>query len=456
MDVSVKQAYDRLAAVCNRVGNLANNSIEKDEIWKTLAKDIFSFIQYISKNNAEDRYEWFNVEYQKNAYPLNGMKDFKKGRESELYDCLKELSKIIDEKTQIRPDEIYVAFFLELGKYYVFSQTDRSDIDKEKYLEFIQKLQSGIEKSECGISDTQTESGSIGHKKEKFSEKDNVEGTVKEEPEESLEQLLEQLNTLIGLDGVKSEVNSLINILKIKKIRESRGMETANISKHLVFLGNPGTGKTTVARLLSKIYKKMGILEKGQLVEVDRAGLVAGYVGQTALKTKEKIDEAMGGILFVDEAYTLAKGGNDFGQEAIDTILKAMEDKRENFVVVVAGYPEQMETFLDSNPGLKSRFSKKILFEDYSEDEMYRIFEAFCKPYGMQMSGETKEQVKKYLSWLINHKTENFANAREMRNLFEASLSNQANRLAVCTELTDEELNEIRIEDFPDYVKQVK
>lgn len=188
---------------------------------------------------------------------------------------------------------------------------------------------------------------------------------------------------------------------------------------------------------------------------MDRSGLVAGYVGQTALKTKEKIDEAMGGILFVDEAYTLAKGGSDFGQEAIDTILKAMEDNRDKFVVVVAGYPEPMDKFLDSNPGLKSRFSKNILFEDYTEEDLYRIFQAFCKPYGMQMDQEAEERLKKYLNWLVNHKTENFANAREMRNLFEGSLSNQANRLADCTELTDEELNGIRFEDFPDYVKQV-
>ena len=221
------------------------------------------------------------------------------------------------------------------------------------------------------------------------------------------------------------------------------------ISRHLVFLGNPGTGKTTVARILSKIYKQLGVLETGQLVEVDRAGLVAGYVGQTALKTKEKIDEAMGGILFIDEAYTLAKGGNDFGQEAIDTILKAMEDNRDAFIVIVAGYPGPMEAFLDSNPGLKSRFNKRILFEDYTNEELLSIFEVFCRKYGVTLNAEAQECVQQYLSKLCANKPENFANGREMRNLFEGAVSNQANRLASYTDISDNDLSEIIVKDLP-------
>ena len=282
----------------------------------------------------------------------------------------------------------------------------------------------------------------------------SVEEAVLEnhESEDALNGLLEKLNNLIGLDGVKQEVNSLINLIKINRLREARGMATPDVSKHLVFLGNPGTGKTTVARLLSQIYQQMGVLETGQLVEVDRAELVAGYVGQTAMKTKEKIDEAMGGILFIDEAYTLAKDGNDFGQEAIDTLLKEMEDKRDSFIVIVAGYPEPMDRFLESNPGLKSRFSKNIMFEDYSEEELFSILELFCKPFEMKFSDEAKQVVKEYLHWLVNHKPDNFANGREMRNLFEASLSNQGNRLSTKTTITDQELNEIQKEDLPDWV----
>lgn len=272
------------------------------------------------------------------------------------------------------------------------------------------------------------------------------------ESEESLEELLSQLDSLIGLSGVKQEVRSLINLLKMKQLRDARGLKTPNVSKHLVFLGNPGTGKTTVARLLSKIYKQLGVLETGQLVEVDRGGLVAGYVGQTAIKTQERINEAMGGVLFVDEAYTLAKGGTDFGQEAIDTLLKAMEDKRDSFVVVVAGYSGPMENFLESNPGLKSRFNKEIVFEDYSKDELYAIFKAFCSPYGMDLNTDAELCLLTYLDYLIAHKPENFANGREMRNLFETMVANQANRLSAQGDIMDADLSVFTKEDLPAWV----
>ena len=213
-------------------------------------------------------------------------------------------------------------------------------------------------------------------------------------------------------------------------------------------MGNPGTGKTTVARLLSKIYKKLGVLEKGQLVEVDRSGLVAGYVGQTAIKTQEKINEAMGGVLFIDEAYTLAKGENDFGQESIDTLLKAMEDQREDFVVIVAGYSEPMNRFLESNLGLKSRFNKSIIFEDYSPNELLDIFELFCKLNDMKLSSDARDNLIQYLSELSDEKSENFANGREMRNLFEKAITNQANRLSHYNDISDEELNIIKTEDI--------
>ena len=221
--------------------------------------------------------------------------------------------------------------------------------------------------------------------------KESEEEEAKKEPEKSG---MEELNELIGLDMVKADVKELINLVKVQKMREDKGMKTVPVSLHLVFSGNPGTGKTTVARILSKLYKEIGVLSKGQLVEVDRSGLVAGYVGQTAIKTQKKIEEAKGGILFIDEAYTLAKEGNDFGQEAIDTILKAMEDNRKDLVVIVAGYTNLMENFINSNPGLKSRFNKYIEFKDYSAEELIEIFDMQCRKYNYTFSTEERETIE--------------------------------------------------------------
>ena len=240
-----------------------------------------------------------------------------------------------------------------------------------------------------------------------------------------------ELNNLIGLDGIKSDVRSLVNYVKIQKMREAKGLKSIPVSLHLVFTGNPGTGKTTIARILAQIYKDIGILKTGQLIEVDRSGLVAGYVGQTAIKTQEKIDEAIGGILFIDEAYTLAKEGNDFGQEAIDTLLKAMEDRRGEFIVIVAGYEEPMERFINSNPGLKSRFNKYFKFPDYSAEELVQIFDLLCKGYDYCITDDAHRIVVTAIDTIVNCKSDNFANAREIRNLFERIITTQADRVAL-------------------------
>lgn len=236
---------------------------------------------------------------------------------------------------------------------------------------------------------------------------------------------------MVGLDVVKKDVTSLIHLQEIRRLRKQRGLKDIPLSNHLVFYGNPGTGKTTAARLLAKIYHALGILSGGQLVEVDRSGLVAGYVGQTALKTQDVIKSALGGVLFIDEAYELVsnENQNDYGQEAVDTLLKAMEDNRENFVVIVAGYPELMARFIDSNPGLRSRFNKYINFEDYSTSELIEIFKIMCKNSGYTYTNEAIETVSGIFQTKYKNRGKNFANAREVRNFFEASMLRQADRL---------------------------
>lgn len=240
-----------------------------------------------------------------------------------------------------------------------------------------------------------------------------------------------RLNNLVGLDSIKSDVNNLVNLMKMQIRRREQGLKPVPVSLHLVFSGNPGTGKTTIARILADIYKEIGILSKGHLVEVDRSGLVAGYVGQTAIKTQEKINEALGGILFIDEAYTLVKDGNDYGQEAIDTILKAMEDHRSDFIVIVAGYSDLMHGFINSNPGLKSRFNKYINFPDYTADELIEIFMSMCREYSFELSEDADAVMQQKIRNLEANKGENFANARDVRNIFESVITNQASRLAM-------------------------
>lgn len=271
------------------------------------------------------------------------------------------------------------------------------------------------------------------------------------EPPRKFEELLEELNSLIGLERVKTEVKQLVNFLKVQQLRKDKGMSTMPVSRHLVFYGNPGTGKTTVARLLSQIYRALEILSAGHLLETDRSGLVAGYVGQTAMKVKEVVNKALGGILFIDEAYSLSSGdGEDFGREAIETLLKMMEDHRHDLVVVVAGYTTKMDEFLSSNPGLRSRFNKFIHFEDYTAEQLKQIFQSFCQKADYKLTPAAEERLKSVFDQLTTCRDETFGNARAARNLFEAAISKQANRIVSLPEINEEVLSTIDAPDIPD------
>ena len=264
-------------------------------------------------------------------------------------------------------------------------------------------------------------------------------------PPEKIEDLLSELDSYIGLQVVKAEVHDLINMVQVYKLRQQHDLPTTDMSLHMVFTGNPGTGKTMMARMMARIYRSLGILSKGQLVEVDRSGLVAGYVGQTALKTQKVIEKAMGGVLFIDEAYALnGRSENDFGQEAIDTILKAMEDHRDDLVVIVAGYTELMDKFIHSNPGLESRFNRFLLFEDYTAEEMFDIFKMRCGK-GYVLAPEAEPLVRDYIA--EESADSSFGNARGVRNLFEHILVAQNNRLAKLETVTRDDLMTITPDD---------
>ncbi len=270
-----------------------------------------------------------------------------------------------------------------------------------------------------------------------------------EPPKQTVEEALAELDRLIGLRSIKHEVRSLANFLKLQQRRTAAGLPETDIALHMVFTGNPGTGKTTVARIVGRIFAALGVLEKGHLVETDRSGLVAEYSGQTGPKTNAKIDEALGGLLFIDEAYSLVASRHDdaFGHEAIQALLKRAEDDRERLVIILAGYPDEMESLLNSNPGLSSRFNRQLAFEDYSSLELARIFGLMCVKNHYELTPVARLKIMLGFQWEYDHRDRNFGNGRAARNLFEQAVRRMANRLATLTEVDQTQLVTLEAED---------
>lgn len=351
---------------------------------------------------------------------------------SNYYNRIYELT----QKQGLFPNSI---FFLE----YVLEECKMNE-ERTKYLSLLYKFTSAIAAA-FDLQNSKTR-GWMSTLSTHMKGNSALVGSISPEQEEDP---YKQLDSLIGLHRVKDEVNKLVSFIKVQQQREKNGMKTSALSHHFVFTGNPGTGKTTVARIIARIYEDLGIINGGQLVETDRSGLVAEYVGQTAVKTNNVIDKALDGVLFIDEAYSLANGSKeDFGHEAIATLLKRMEDDRDRLIVILAGYEDDMQNFIDSNPGLQSRFNRYVHFDDYSVDELMQIFLRSVEKHEYKLQEDAALSARKTIEEAKSQSLKNFGNARFVRNLFEKTIENQAIRLSKIDNPTAEQLSEITADDF--------
>ncbi len=419
----------------------SQNIVFPDGINTLMLADLLKIYHQLEYKFGEDPKESFAMVYL--FARMNGITSLSYKTLSVYYDRLvQEITKLMPTVERQKMSDININTFFVLG---ALVQNVDSEMGKQYYL-LLYRYASLIVKADGTITDKESE-----FLKNIFSlrKDDTNESELKLSIDTPSNSGMNQLRRLVGLGLVKQEVATLINFIEIRKMREAKGMKAPDLSYHCVFIGNPGTGKTTVARILANVYRELGLLKSGHLVETDRSGLVAEYVGQTAIKTNKIVDSALDGVLFIDEAYSLVTNtSSDFGKEAISTLLKRIEDERDRLIVILAGYTDEMKNFIDSNPGLQSRFNRYIEFEDYSEEELMQIFLDNLKRYDYFITNDAKEKVRLLISKAIINKDRNFGNARWVRNIFEKTLEIQANRLAVEGNISNEALITITEKDI--------
>lgn len=438
--MNLKENMLKANIICDTLDSL-NLGVERGSTKELLYFDLLKFLIHINTDVFDKEELLFIKDYLGFSHSNKTLAELRNRFKTEELDIsgvlkyfvLSDIKKTLN--SYPAKSQLLVSIYEDLGRSFIACDKNEKKDEISRFTKYIDKLRKYLREFNLDFT---------------LDISDDVKKEVEEDDGKTLEDLLEELNNLTGLESVKNDINELINLIKIQKLREENGLKTTDISKHMVFSGSPGTGKTTVARIIANIYKKMGVCSKGQLVEVDRSGLVVGYIGQTATKTKEVIKKALGGILFIDEAYalTVGKGDGDFGQEAVDTLLKAMEDNRDDLIVIVAGYTDLMEEFLQSNPGFKSRFNKFINFEDFSNEELLDIInkQAIAKDY--MINKEAQDYLKVLIDGMTKEKSDDFANARTMRNLLEKAITNQASRIVSLPDIDKDVLTILTKEDF--------